>query len=87
MNTLKKLTDIHKEFNNDPIGKIKAGYRAYLDAIQMSNENNKEKALFSAQKSLNEGRGQLIESAKQRLRNREVGFWKSLFFRNKSLKL
>ena len=80
----KKLADIHKEFNNDRIGKIQAGYSAYLDAIQMSNDSNREKALFSAHKSLNEGRSQLIESAKQRLSNIEVGFWKSLFLEIKA---
>ncbi|MFC5194817.1 hypothetical protein ACFPH8_05700 [Bizionia hallyeonensis] len=75
----KKLSDIHKEFNNDRIGKIQAGYSSYLDAIQMSDDNKREIALLSAHKSLNEGRSQLIESAKQRLSNIEVGFWKSLF--------
>lgn len=80
----KKLADIHKEFNNDRIGKIQAGYSAYLDAIQMIDESNKQKALFSAYKSLNEGRSQLIESSKQRLNNIEVGFWKSLFLEIKA---
>jgi hypothetical protein len=46
--------------------------------------NNREKALFSAHTSLNEGRSQLIESAKQRLSNIEVGFWKSLFLEIKA---
>lgn len=80
----KKLSDIHKEFNNDRIGKIQAGYIAYLDAIQMNNIDNKRQALFTAHKSLNEGRSQLIESVKQRINNIEVGFWKSLFLELKS---
>lgn len=80
----KKLSDIHKEFNNDRIGKIQAGYIAYLDAIQMNNNDNKRQALFTAHKSLNEGRSQLIESVKQRINNIEVGFWKSLFLELKS---
>nr|WP_299035711.1 hypothetical protein [uncultured Tenacibaculum sp.] len=80
----KKLADIHKEFNNDRIGKIQAGYIAYLDAIQMTDKNKREMALISAHKSLNEGRSQLIESSKQRINNLEVGFWKSLFMELKA---
>lgn len=45
---------------------------------------NKRQALFTAHKSLNEGRSQLIESVKQRINNIEVGFWKSLFLELKS---
>lgn len=71
----KKLSTIHKEFNNDRIGKIQAGYSAYLDAIQIENIEVKNKALISAYKSISEGRSQLIESAKLRLTEIKTGFW------------
>lgn len=73
----KKLTNIHKEFNNDRIGKIQSGYSAYLDALQMVNRETKNYALISAYKSLSEGRSQLIESTKNRLNGVETGFWNS----------
>jgi len=75
----KKLAVIHKEFNNDRIGKIQAGYSAYLDAIQIENYENRNKALISAYKSLSEGRSQLIESAKNRITEIEIGWWNSLW--------
>ena len=46
----KKLAIIQKEFNNDRIGKIQAGYSAYLDAIQIEDKDNRNKALISAYK-------------------------------------
>src|SRR5690606_22306933 len=39
----KKLAVIQKEFNNDRIGKIQAGYSAYLDAVQIENKDNRNK--------------------------------------------
>lgn len=75
----KMLAVIRKEFNNDRIGKIQAGYSAYLDAIQIENRDNRNKALISAYKSLSEGRSQLIESAKGRLAEIETGWWYSLW--------
>lgn len=80
----KKLAIIQKEFNNDRIGKIQAGYSAYLDAIQIEDKDNKNKALISAYKSLSEGRSQLIESSKSRLTEIETGWWNSLWMELKS---
>ena len=73
-----KLSDVHKEFNNDRIGKIQAGYSTYLDALQMVDHNNRREALLLAHKSINEGRSQLIESAKERLEKINVGFFNNL---------
>jgi hypothetical protein len=75
----KKLSEIHKEFNNDRIGLIQYGYNMYLGSIQMENLENKRQSLFSANKSLNDGRSQLIQSAKRRIANTEVGFFNSMF--------
>lgn len=75
----KKLAIIQKEFNNDRIGKIQAGYSAYLDSIQIEDKDNRNKALISAYKSLSEGRSQLIESAKSRLNEIEIGWWTSFW--------
>lgn len=80
----KKLAIIQKEFNNDRIGKIQAGYSAYLEAIQIEDKDNKNKALISAYKSLSEGRSQLIESSKSRLMEIETGWWNSLWMELKS---
>src|SRR5690606_15676441 len=80
----KKLAVIQKEFNNDRIGKIQAGYSAYLDAVQIENKDNRNKALISAYKSLSEGRSQLIESSKNRLTEIETGWWHSLWTELKS---
>lgn len=80
----KKLAIIQKEFNNDRIGKIQAGYSAYLDAILIENKDNRNKALISAYKSLSEGRSQLIESSKSRLTEIETGWWHSLWSELKS---
>jgi len=43
-----KLSEIHKEFNNDRIGKIQSGYSRYLEAIQMIDSENKRSAFLKA---------------------------------------
>ena len=74
-----KLIYIHQEFNNDRIGTIQAGYNQYLSALQMNDEETRKKTLISAITLMDEGRSQLIESAKLRMTKVDAGFWKSLF--------
>lgn len=74
-----KLILIHKEFNNDRIGKLQAGYSLYLDSKQMMNNDNKRLALINSVGLYIEGRAQLIESLKSRLENTEASVWKTFF--------
>lgn len=73
----KKLILIHKEFNNDRIGKIQAGFALFLDAKQIFDKDMKNKLLAESITLLVEGRAQLIESAKTRIENIETGFLNS----------
>lgn len=73
-----KLSEIHKEFNNDRIGKIQSGYSRYLEAIQMIDSENKRSAFLKAIDNLDEGRRQLILSSKQKLSNLITGKWEVL---------
>lgn len=81
----RKLISIHKEFNNDRIGKIQSGYSLFLNALQISDNHRKDQFLISAVSLLTEGRAQLIESAKNRMQNIQVGFWRSVFKEVKSI--
>lgn len=74
-----QLILIRKEFNNDRIGKLQAGYSLYLDSRQMMNSDSRRLGLINAVCLFVEGRAQLIESLKSRLENAEVGFWNSFF--------
>ena len=72
------LIQIHQEFNNNRIGTIQAGFNLYLSALQMNDEGNRKKSLISALSLMDEGRSQLIESAKLRMSKLDAGIWKSL---------
>ena len=74
-----KLIDMHKEFNNNRIGKIQAGYSLYLDALVMNSIENKNSTLRSARNLAIEGRSQLIESIQQRVSNLKTAYWEIFF--------
>lgn len=81
----RKLISIHKEFNNDRIGKIQSGYSLFLNALQIIDSPKKDQFLISAVGLLTEGRAQLIESTKNRMQSIQVGFWRSVFKEMKSI--
>lgn len=80
-----KLIHIHQEFNNNRIGTIQAGYNQFLSALQMNDVENRKKTIISAISLMEEGRSQLIESAKLRMTKLDAGIWKLLLEGLKSL--
>lgn len=71
-----KLIHIHQEFNNDRIAKIQAGYNLYLNALQMNDEELRKSTIVSALSLIDQGRSQLVESAKLRIQKIDTGVWK-----------
>jgi hypothetical protein len=63
----KKLNQVIKEFDNDRIGEIQAGYSQLLNALQMEDINLKKATLINAVSSISTGRSKLIEKLKNRI--------------------
>ena len=77
----RKIDQILTELHNDRVGKLQSGYALYLDALQISDNTLRDQSLLLAKAQLFEGRGQLIETGKQKFAefSKSDGFWNSLF--------
>lgn len=63
----RKLNQVIKEFDNDRIGEIQAGYSQLLNALQMEDITLKKLTLINAVTSISTGRSKLIEKLKNRI--------------------